>query len=159
MLNYQIILGGFRKEFTFPLKTIAGHISLGCVTKEPFPYLHEKDGLNIEECVNHCKDNRYAYAGFGHYRKCFCGDEILKYVECKKGKSGCGNSSQIEIFRTSKIKLFVIWVVEERVGRKTFKGITLVTTLASHCCGSGSPFTHDNVTNYGWLSSFRLLAV
>lgn len=79
---------------------LIGHISLGCVTKEPFPYLHQKDGLNIEECVNHCKDNRYAYAGFDHYRKCFCGDKILKYVECKKGKSGCGKSSQIEIFRT-----------------------------------------------------------
>ncbi|PFX29630.1 Alpha-dioxygenase 2 [Stylophora pistillata] len=78
------------------------HLPLGCVTKKssPFPYFRIKDGLTIEECVNHCKDNRYAYAGFDHCRKCYCGDKILKYVECKKGKFGCGRSSQIKIFRT-----------------------------------------------------------
>ncbi|XP_022784016.1 alpha-dioxygenase 2-like [Stylophora pistillata] len=81
---------------------LIGHLPLGCVTKKssPFPYFRIKDGLTIEECVNHCKDNRYAYAGFDHCRKCYCGDKILKYVECKKGKFGCGRSSQIKIFRT-----------------------------------------------------------
>lgn len=72
------------------MKIIVGYIFLGCVIKEFFLYLYKKDGFNIEECVNYCKDNRNVYVGFDYYWKCFCGDKILKYVECKKGKFGCG---------------------------------------------------------------------
>lgn len=97
---------------------IAGHVSLGCFFNKkcsPLSYLYEKDGLTRDECVQHCKDNRYPYAGFDHCRKCFCSTNFMTYAQinsndcksksksrCKKIKRGCEASSHIELFRTSK---------------------------------------------------------
>lgn len=97
----------------------AGHVSLGCFFNKkcsPFSHLLErKDGLTTDECVRHCKDNRYPYAGFDHCSKCFCGTHFMTYAQtkstsckrkprsrCKTLKSGCEASSHIEVFRTSK---------------------------------------------------------
>lgn len=98
--------------------SIAGHVSLGCFFNKkcsPLSYLYEQDGLTRDECVQHCKDNRYPYAGFDHCRKCFCGANFMTYAQiesntcktkpksrCKNIKSGCEASSHIEVFRTSK---------------------------------------------------------
>ena len=96
----------------------AGQVSLGCFFNKkcsPMSHLYEKDGLTRDECVQHCKNNRYPYAGFDHCRKCFCGDNFMTYAQitssdcktkskskCKKIKPGCKASSHIEVFRTSK---------------------------------------------------------
>lgn len=97
---------------------IVGHVSLGCFFNKkcsPMSYLYEKYGLTRDECVQHCKDNRYPYAGFDHRRKCFCGTNFMTYAQiassdcktkskskCRKIKHGCEASSHIEVFRTSK---------------------------------------------------------
>ena len=109
-----------RPKFFYGIE-IAGHISLGCIFNKrcsPLSYLYEKDGLTTAKCVKHCKENRYAYAGFDHCRKCFCGDNVMTYAKttlgncrakrrsrCRHIKSGCEASSHIEIFRTSKITI------------------------------------------------------
>lgn len=95
---------------------IVGHVSLGCFFNKclPMSYLYEKQGLTRDECVQHCKDNRYPYAGFDHCR-CFCGTNFMTYAQiassdcktkskskCRKIKPGCEASSHIEVFRTSK---------------------------------------------------------
>ena len=108
----QLINAAILQHFT------AGHVSLGCFFNKkcsPMSYLYEKDGLTRDECVQHCKDNRYPYAGFDHCRKCFCGDDCMTYAQitssncktksksrCKKIKPGCEPSSRVEVFRTSK---------------------------------------------------------
>ncbi|XP_078356559.1 uncharacterized protein LOC144641413 [Oculina patagonica] len=96
---------------------VIGHVSLGFFFNKkcsPFSHLYEsKDGLTTDECVKHCKDNRYPYAGFDHCNKCFCGTHFMTYAQtkstscktkprsrCKKLKSGCEPSSHIEVFRT-----------------------------------------------------------
>ena len=97
-------------------------MSLGCFFNmkcTPLPYLYEKKGITTEECVEHCKNKKYPYAGFDHCGKCFCGENFMTYARsphgckakskkrCKKLRPGCQASAHIEVFRTSKKNLIL----------------------------------------------------
>lgn len=94
---------------------VIGQVSLGCFFNmqcTPKPYLYEKDGLTTQKCIQHCKDNKYPYAGFDHCRKCFCGESLMTFARnshsckrkskgrCQRIKPGCQASALIEVFRT-----------------------------------------------------------
>lgn len=87
---------------------VVGHVSLGCFVNNkniPFPYLFKKDGITKEQCVQHCKEINYPYAGFNQCGKCFCGENLFMLKRCKKRprrfKPRCGTSSPpTEVFRT-----------------------------------------------------------
>ena len=102
---------------------IVGQVSLGYFSTKcsPLTYLYKKDGLTRDECVQHCKDNRYPYAGFDHCRKCFCFANFMTSAQIKSNacktrpkpkdrniKPGCKASSQIEVFRTSKSDFSIV---------------------------------------------------
>ena len=86
---------------------VIGHMSLGCFKVKYLTPSYEKEDTTIEECVQHCKDKEYAYAGFDHSRQCYCVANLhtceLSPRKCRKrANKKCLPRNMIEVFRTSK---------------------------------------------------------
>ena len=82
-------------------------MSLGCFKVKYLSPSYEKEDTTIEECVKHCKDKEYAYAGFDHFRQCYCVANLhtceLSRRKClKRADKKCLPRNIIEVFRTSK---------------------------------------------------------
>ncbi|KAM7449002.1 Prostaglandin G/H synthase 1 [Porites harrisoni] len=81
------------------------HMSLGCFKVKYLTPSYEKEDTTIEECVQHCKDKEYAYAGFDHSRQCYCVANLhtceLSQRKCRKrANKKCLPRNMIEVFRT-----------------------------------------------------------
>ncbi|CAH3034753.1 unnamed protein product [Porites lobata] len=84
---------------------LIGHMSLGCFKVKYLTPSYEKEDTTIEECVQHCKDKEYAYAGFDHSRQCYCVANLhtceLSQRKCRKRANEKGlPRNMIEVFRT-----------------------------------------------------------
>ena len=102
---------------------VIGHMSLGCFKVKYLTPSYEKEDTTIEECVQHCKDKEYAYAGFDHSRQCYCVANLhtceLSQRKCRKrANKKCLPRNMIEVFRTSKNWIVFFFLRESLILRR-----------------------------------------